>query len=114
MLIPYARQTGDISDHHLELFQLVVSLLDNLDIKLDANCHDVCEVLARLIPELDHIWGWFFRKGQHHSWLSIRGTRIVIDAYPIAGALPFIVTLEGSIANPWNELYLLPERVHDS
>ncbi len=87
MLVPYAKRTGDIRDDHLDLFQMVVGLLESPDVKENATCHEICEYLSYCIPETEHIKGYFARQGCDHSWLGIRGTLVVIDAYPVAGAL---------------------------
>jgi hypothetical protein len=64
------------------------------------NCHLLCRCLASEIPRIIYRDG-YFTPGYEHSWLETNDA--IIDAYPVAGATPFIVANDP--ASPWAKLY---------
>lgn len=68
----------------------------------DYSCHLVCRGIEAHFKGVRVEDGYFHRYHQH-SWLVSKSGRSIIDAYPVAGAVPFIVSSER--ASPWSELY---------
>lgn len=102
-----AVRSGDITLEHLNLFREIVRVVDAIEGEL--TCHEVCLMIEAVYPGVvEHITGWFFRKGHAHSWLVVSGSETIIDPYPIAGARPLIVTTAGAM-NPWRGLYIAKE-----
>lgn len=110
MYTPYAVKTGDISFGDLSTLSHIQSEIQRLPDAAGLSCHDVCAHLARTIPGLVHRRGWFAAVGVEHSWLvSAENPAVVFDVYPVAGAVPFVVTTAGTL-NPWGKLYLEDKR----
>lgn len=105
MLTPYAMICGDITEKHLRVYNRVQAVLRSLNSDKTWSCHEVCQILEGSIDELEHCRGWFFKKGQDHSWMRFRDDALIIlDAYPVAGASgPLLVSGHGS---PWRLLYI--------
>lgn len=110
----YAVASGGIPAADLALFErisAVVHALPNLTFdpadrrigacKNQLCCHLICRALASEFPVAVH--DGYFTRGYQHSWLVPRGSQSIIDAYPIAGAAPFIVS--GEYCSPWSTLY---------
>src|SRR4051812_2842556 len=73
------------------------------------SCHEVCAHLAAALPRyVEH------RRGHFHglwspSWLTLPGTRLLIDPYPWAAASgPLLVCLDGQ--SPWRHIYVEGDR----
>lgn len=102
----HAVKMADIQQFHLDGFQLVLKLLREDKTLLDLKtCHEVCDYIANVVPCFESIRGHFMQKGFEHSWLMFKNSLVLVDPYPIAGAAPLIITLEGTI-NPWKKIYL--------
>lgn len=99
-MTPYAITQGFIETRHLKLLEKVKDLVAAMPEGL--TCHQVCCRLAENIFGLDWTKGKF--NNWDHSWLEIRGTRLVIDAYPWAcGSGPILVDCQ--TGSPWATLY---------
>jgi hypothetical protein len=98
---------GDITENQLSVFRSVLlQITQNRGLDGIPSCHELCAFLANTYRMLEHRSGYFAQHGVEHSWLRFKGMpEVVIDAYPVAGAVPFIVTTEGSL-NPWRKLYI--------
>lgn len=107
ILVPYCVKTGDILPYHDNVYVRVCMYLRSISFESGIpTCHEVCAELAKRIPELVHYKG-YFAEVNDHSWLVFKDDEnTLIDAYPIAVASgPILLTLEGTIANPWYRLY---------
>lgn len=100
-MISYAVKVGNLTTEHFELFEEVQGVVGQLPNNIDFTCHQVCEIVAKEVPGLVWVKGKFH--GFEHSWLEVRGDRIVIDAYPWGGAIPFMVVAHSG--SPWAFLY---------
>lgn len=69
----------------------------------DYSCHLICRGIEAHFKGVYAEDGYFHNKHQRHSWLVSRSGRSIIDAYPVAAAVPFIVSNDR--ASPWAELY---------
>lgn len=120
-MIPLVRFLGDITIEDVKLFGCVCAYIRNdipeYDSEPGPSCHDVCATVAAAFDvafpgELVHVRGHFHAKGWDHSWLRIRGTDVIIDAYPWAGYQPALLYLGGM--SPWRYIYLEQESEHDA
>lgn len=107
-MIPFAVLNGDITEAHKCIFTEVQWLLATIQVdpkdKCKPNCHDVCRRLARAFhSKLEYVRG-HFTQGYDHSWLRIKDSDVIIDAYPWASSGPFMVTL--APLSPWASLYI--------
>jgi hypothetical protein len=101
-MVPYAIQQNDITpDHQETYYQVLVALSQVPD---DWDCHQVCEMIATLIPGLIHERGYFVSKGMSHSWLRFPDQPVIFDVYPWATNVPFLVYVGGM--SPWKKLYV--------
>ncbi len=109
----YAVAEGHINLVDIEIFDKISKVLRYLpDLIFDpkeqdwglcknqVTCHLICRALARHFEVSVH--DGYFTPGCQHSWLTTKGGSI-IDVYPIAGAVPFIVASNGF--SPWTRLY---------
>lgn len=110
----YVASKGYIPGTDLEIFGKIRSVLDTLpDILFDPaeqgwgacknqfTCHLICRALTQYFRVAVHD-GYFLHSYQH-SWLVPYSNSSIIDAYPVAGAVPFIVANDP--AAPWSRLY---------
>ena len=100
-MTPHCVSQGYIRSEHIVLRNRVAAFMDMLPDGL--NCHEVCErVVQNFGNTLIHVKGMF--NDYDHSWLEIRGTRLILDAYPWACASgPFLVDCQ--TGSPWSSLY---------
>lgn len=99
-MTPYCLVEGFIGWEHAVLCRAAASLVHWYPNGL--TCHEVCERLAKELPGVAHVRGKF--NGYDHSWLTIDGTQLVIDAYPWAcGSGPILVDCQ--TGSPWATLY---------
>jgi len=100
---PLALQLNDINEKHLEIFQEVCTIVEQLQDGL--SCHQVCGIIIQRLyyRKIEWLKGTF--AGADHSWLRIENTEVIIDPYPWAtGSGPIILTTCG-ILNPWRKIY---------
>ena len=110
----YAASTGNIQSADMEMFAKIQSVLGAMpDMVFDpkergwdactnqVSCHLVCRALAKHFDASVH--DGYFVTGYQHSWLVPESGSSIIDAYPVAGAVPFIVSRD--LASPWGRLY---------
>jgi len=106
-----------VEEENLLLFQKIERAIQGLpDIELGkdtqeeevlVSCHMIARALARVFPEVESHDGYFARRGQRHSWLTIRrDSRLIIDPYPIALLGGPIMVHGGYITTPWDRLYI--------
>lgn len=100
-MTPHCVSQGYIRSEHIVLRNRVAAFVDMLPDGL--NCHEVCErVVKNFGNTLIHVKGEF--NDYAHSWLEIRGTRLILDAYPWACASgPILVDCR--TGSPWSVLY---------
>jgi hypothetical protein len=101
----YAVTKGFVRQEDVGTFQEIASVIDMLpDFKFQVSCHMICLALARcFLTRVQH--GYFLVGGTRyqHSWLRMELSDAIIDAYPVAGCSPFIVS--GDLNSPWPQLY---------
>ena len=111
----YAAAKGNIKPADMTLFGNVARIVEHLpDIVFDpkerewelcknqVTCHLICRALAAYFPA-ECVDG-YFTKGYQHSWLVPHSRSSIIDVYPVAGASPFIVSMDWR--SPWKKFYL--------
>jgi len=106
-----------IAEEDLLLFQRIERVIQELpDIDLGGgvqgekrlvSCHMIVRALASVFPEVVPHDGYFARRGQRHSWLTVRREPgLIIDPYPI-GLLGGPIMVYGSyVTTPWSCLYM--------
>jgi hypothetical protein len=101
----YAVTKGFVRQEDVGTFQEITSVIGMLpDFKFQVSCHMICLALARcFLTRVQH--GYFLVGGirYQHSWLRMELSDAIIDAYPVAGCSPFIVS--GDPNSPWPQLY---------
>lgn len=106
-----------IRTEDLRLFREIESLINDMpevNLGVDAtgkkvlvSSHMIAHALPNLFPRLKAQDGFFARRGQNHSWLTIRENRyLIIDPYPIALLGGPIMVHGGFATTPWNSLYI--------
>ena len=112
----YVASRGGIDPADIEMFERIALVVRELpDVIFDPrergwdgcknqfSCHLICRALAAHFDV--SVRDGYFLKGYEHSWLvPTSGSGSIIDAYPVAGAVPFIVSTQGF--SPWPELYV--------
>lgn len=121
----YAVATGKISEQDFEMFSQISAVMKEMP-NLEFNpaererydgcenqmsCHLICRALAEHF-EVSVRDGYFFAVGYEHSWLVTKSGLSIIDAYPVAGAMPFIVAAR--FPSPWNRVYQESANFKDS
>ncbi|MEK7116718.1 MAG: hypothetical protein AAB837_00960 [Patescibacteria group bacterium] len=110
----YAAYQGNISPEDMQMFAEISEILRCLpDLTFDLDdpewrncknqisCHLISRALARHFDV--SVCDGYFTPGCQHSWLKTKGGSSIIDAYPVAGAAPFIVSAKWP--SPWAKLY---------
>lgn len=110
----YAASKGNIKPADMEMFgkiQVVLDVMPNMvfdpkergwDVcKNQVSCHLICRALSKYFDAT--VKDGYFFKGYQHSWLIPKSGSSIIDAYPVAGAAPFIVARDP--ASPWVRFY---------
>jgi hypothetical protein len=110
----YAPSKGKILPVDMETFTRVVAVIREMpNIVFDSNehgwgacknqvsCHLICHALAAYFEV--SVYDGYFATSHQHSWLIPLSRSSIIDVYPIAGAVPFIVAADR--ASPWVRLY---------
>lgn len=111
----YAASVGSIAPNDMRIFlqiQAVLTAMPNISFGLKGpewlgcnnqlSCHLICRALAKFFEVSFH--NGYFTKGCQHSWLIPSSGSSIIDAYPFAGASPFIVARNWP--SPWGHLYI--------
>lgn len=99
-MLPLCMELKDITQDQIKVFYELRHILIGITA---TDCHTVCAELSKKFPELQHYTGKFY-DGWDHSWLVFRNDPdVIIDAYPWACAVPFIVTTQAM--SPWRFLY---------
>jgi hypothetical protein len=106
----YCIEIGDIKQKHIDTLDKVKEIVKCLlpGASIMPNCHWVCMMIVKLYPQLNLEWyKGKFAEVNEHSWLVFKDSpNTIIDAYPVACASgPILLTLEGTIVNPWYRLY---------
>ncbi len=105
-MTPYAVTISDIPQTLLDVFKGLRKFVEELpDIPGEIlTCHAVCTAIAFIHPHLecvDGTFGDFF----NHSWLVDKNfPHVIMDMYPVAGGVPFIVCGSNSFL-AWGKLY---------
>lgn len=99
-MIPLVIQRQFVNGMHLMILQSVKQVVERLPDGID--CHTVCHEIENRLCDVRHVRGEF--NGYDHSWLEIRDTRLIIDAYPWACASGPIL-LDCQTGSPWTLLY---------
>jgi hypothetical protein len=110
----YPFAMGYIPTADMDTFRLIRTVLERMPnivfgesgpglkgCKNQASCHLVCRALAHNFNVTAH--DGYFASGYQHSWLRTPSGMSIIDAYPVAGAVPFIVSADRY--SPWPGLY---------
>lgn len=110
----YAASKGNINPADLELFAKIRSVLEAMpNVVFDptesrwgtcrnqVTCHLLCRALAKCLSAKAHDDHFVTR--YQHTWIVPKSRSSIIDAYPVAGAAPFIVSYDH--ASPWRHLY---------
>jgi hypothetical protein len=116
----YAAQESIINPADLETFSKVKAILAALpnlvfdpnerdwdSFKNQISCHLICRALAKHVG--GSVYDGYFVTSYQHSWLVPVGGTSIIDAYPVAGAAPFIVANDR--ASPWSRLYIVSDKL---
>lgn len=110
----YAASKDKINPIDMEMFGKIQAVLNAMpDIVFEAedrgwracknqvSCHLICRALVKYFEAT--VCDGYFVQGYQHSWLVPKSGSSIIDAYPVAGAVPFIVAKD--LASPWVRLY---------
>jgi hypothetical protein len=118
----YAEERGLIPEEDLEMFGRILRLIQELpDIVFDPSapefegcgnqlsCHLLCRALVDHFEVTAH--DGYFLAGYHHSWLLTRDGQSLIDVYPVAGVMPFIV--HAMWPSPWLRVYTESDNLNE-
>lgn len=110
----YAAAEGNVPSGDIEMFNRMVQVIKQMpDLIFDPTqrswsksknqitCHLLCRALAAHYDVTVHD-GHFYNHFQH-SWLVPKSGACIIDVYPVAGVVPFIVAADPR--SPWVMLY---------
>jgi hypothetical protein len=115
----YTVSRGFIAPADLEVFNQIAEVLRKMpDLMFDPQetgwdscknqftCHLVCRALANCFDV--SVCDGYFTRGYQHSWLTTKSGLSIIDAYPVAGGIPFIVA--ANFPSPWSRLYIKSDK----
>lgn len=111
-MVPYAVQTGDISQEAYKMFcemHMAMWQLPNFQFDPPLSCHVICRAFAENYSA-ECVDGYFV-KGSEHSWLVLdrynlqdhgKDALVIADLYPCRGGTPFLVYKDWSLSWAYN------------
>lgn len=106
-MTPIVVTCGDIPQELLDLFKAMRKFIEELpDFEGEVlTCHALCAALAQLHPSLRPVDGSFGGMFEHSWLIDDRYPKALMDMYPVAGAVPYIISTSHSFL-PWARLYV--------